>query len=65
MKKEIQAWEKLTMPIADAAKYAGIGEKKLRQIVRDPECSFALHVGQKTVIKRKLFEKFIEETDAI
>lgn len=65
MEKEIPVWEKLTLSIADAAAYSGIGEKKLREIVRQPECNFALRIGQRTAIKRKLFERFLEESETI
>ncbi len=59
-------WEKLNLTIKEAAEYSNIGENRLRELVDSPECTFALAIGnKKKLIKRKLFEKFIESKDWI
>ena len=61
MKKEIPIWEKVTLSVNEASAYSGIGEKKLREIIREDECPFVRLIDRKHLIIRKLFEKFLEE----
>ena len=35
---------------------------RLEALLSDPHCSFVLYVGKKRLIKRKLFDQFIEKT---
>lgn len=58
-------WNKLTLTIKEAAEYSGIGESTLRDRVKDNDFDFLLKIGTKTVIKRRLFEKYVEEIDVI
>ncbi len=59
-------WEKLNLTIKEAAEYSNIGENRLRELLEDPRCTFALSVGnKKKLVKRKLFEKYIENTNWI
>lgn len=53
---------KLTLTKEEASEYSNIGLNKLDDLMRDPGCPFVLYVGRKKLIKRKLFEKFIDET---
>lgn len=55
----IPVWEKVCLTIDEAMAYSGIGEKSLRSAMKDPLCPFCFYVGNKTLIKRKEFEKFI------
>jgi hypothetical protein len=64
--QQIPFWEKFTLSIDEATKYFGIGEHKLRRIIADhPNADFVLFNGRNIQIKRPLFEKFLEETNAI
>ena len=55
---EIPIWEKYTLTIREAAEYFHIGEKKMRQIVDENyNANFILMVGNRAMIKRKLFEQ--------
>lgn len=63
MNNEIPIWEKVTLTIEEAAKYSNIGENKLRIYANDINCPFILRIGNKKLIKRHLFEKYIEEHD--
>ena len=66
MKDMVRLGEKYTLTIEEAAKYFGIGQKKLRRIAEDHTGSgFVLRNGVKLLIKRKQFERFIDETSAI
>jgi len=58
---EIPIWEKYTLTIREAAEYFHIGEKKMRQIVDENyNANFILMVGNRAMIKRKLFEQYID-----
>lgn len=55
-------WEKYTLTIEEASRYFGIGEKKLRNFITEHEGEdFLIYNGTKVQIKRKLFERFIDE----
>lgn len=63
---EIPVWEKYTLTIREAAEYFHIGEKKMRQIVEEhPDADFILMLGNRAMIKRKLFEEYIDLASAI
>lgn len=50
---------KLTLTIKEAAEYSNIGINKIDDMLRTPNCPFVLYVGNKKLVKRKEFEKFI------
>ena len=62
MGKEVPIWKKANLTLEEAAAYSGIGIGKLREITNDENCNFVLWVGNKRLIKRRLFDKFIEES---
>ena len=45
--------------------YSGIGINKLREITNEDRCKFVLWVGNKRLIKRRLFDQFIEQAYSI
>lgn len=59
--KEVPIWEKANLTLEEAAAYSGIGTGKLREITNDKNCNFVLWVGNKRLIKKRLFDKFIEQ----
>ncbi len=59
---KISIENKLTLTKEEASEYSNIGLNKLDELMRDPGCPFVLYVGRKKLIKRRLFEKFIDET---
>ena len=63
--KEIPIWEKANLTSEEAAAYSGIGTGKLREITNDRNCNFVLWVGSKRLIKKRLFDKFIEQVFSI
>lgn len=63
---EIPIWEKYALTISEAVLYFNIGDKKMRKLVQEYEhCDFILQNGNKTLIKRKKFEEFIDEISSI
>ena len=66
MSMEMPFWEKYTLTIREAAEYFHIGEKRLRQIVDDnPSSDFVIMNDNRAMIKRKSFERYIDESEAI
>lgn len=63
--KEIPFWLKSNLSLEEAAAYSGIGVNKLRKLTNDEQCKFVLWVGNKRLIKRSLFDKFIEQAYSI
>jgi len=63
---EIPIWEKFTLSIEEASVYFRIGENKLRKLVNEnPDAEYILWNGNRPQIKRKRFEKVIDEINAI
>lgn len=62
MGKEVPIWKKANLTLEEAAAYSGIGIGKLREITNDENCNFVLWIGNKRLIKRRLFDQFIEES---
>ena len=63
---QIPFWERYTLSIEETAQYFRIGEHKLRQIINEnKDADFVLWNGNRVQIKRKLFEKFIDQSSCI
>jgi len=58
-KQAVPIWEKANLTIEEAAAYFGIGTNKLR------DCGFVIWIGTKRLIKRKKFEKYLEDVDTL
>ena len=52
---------KLMLTIPEASEYSNIGQNKLSELLKRPRCPFVLYVGNKKLIKRKEFDKFVSE----
>ena len=50
---------KMLLTIKEATAYSNIGITKMYDLVKIPDCSFVIHVGNRKLIKRREFEKFI------
>lgn len=61
MDKEIPIWEKHLLTIDEAALYSNIGQNRISDLLRNPSCPFVIYVGRKKLVKRKAFEKFLDE----
>ena len=63
---EIPYWEKYMLTLREAAEYFHIGEKKMRQIVdENMDANFLLTSGNRVMIKRKLFEEYLNAASVI
>lgn len=60
MKCDVPIWEKANLTFEEAAAYFGIGINKLRDLTSGDTCPFVLWVGSKRLIKRRMFEKYLE-----
>lgn len=63
--KEVPIWEKSNLTVEEAVAYSGIGVNKIKEISNDDNCSFVLWVGKKRLIKRRIFDKYIENCFSI
>ena len=65
-KYEIPLHKKYGLTIEEAAEFSCIGTNKLREIIaNDSSLSFVLHKGSQVVIKRKMFEKWLNKINFI
>lgn len=62
MIEKIPLWEKANLTIEEAAEFSNIGQNKISELLRKPRCPFVLYVGKKKLVKRKEFERFLEES---
>ena len=60
MKGKIPLEEKFALTLDEAAAYFGIGVNKLRELTNEEDCKCVLFVGNKRLIKRKLFAAYLE-----
>lgn len=58
--KEMSISEKVNLTLQEASAYFNIGINKLRELTNADDCQYVLWVGSKRLIKRKLFEKYLE-----
>ena len=65
MMKSVPGWEKANLTLEEAAKYFGIGQNKLREMTNGDNCPYVIWVGSKRLIKRRLFEEYIEKAYSI
>ena len=63
---DVPTYRKYTIGIDEAARYYGIGTKKLRQIIADnPSGDFFLEIGRHVLIKRRQFEAYVDNASAL
>ena len=58
-KQKVPIWHKTNLTISEAAAYSNIGLNKLREMTESEDCNFVLWVGNKWLIKRVLFDKYL------
>lgn len=63
--KEVPVWIKTNLTLEETAAYSGIGVNRIREISNDENCPFVLWVGNKRLIKRRLFDAYIEKQYSI
>lgn len=63
---DIPVWEKYTLTIDEAAQYFGVGTNKLRRLAElNNTADWRLENGNRTLIKRKQFERYIDSLSVI
>ncbi|WP_341472430.1 excisionase [Clostridium rectalis] len=63
--KKIPIWEKSNLTLEEASAYFGIGVNKLRDLTNAKDCRYVIWCGNKRLIKRKLFDEYLEKTYSI
>lgn len=61
----ISVADKYTLTINEAAAYFNIGVKRIRRILAENPGKFAVSCGNKQLVIKHKFEKFIDETQTI
>ena len=57
---QVPIWEKSNLTIDEASSYFHIGAAKLREMTDDPATNYVLEIDTRRLIKRKQFEKYLE-----
>ncbi len=59
-------WNRYVLTIVEAAEYYHIGEKKLRSIVDEhPKADFIIMNGNRVLLKKKQFERFLDDASYV
>ena len=61
----VPIWEKVALTLEEAGAYSNVGINRIREITNNENCPFVLFVGNKRLIKRKPFEKYLEQAFSI
>ena len=61
----VPIWEKVALTLEEAAAYSNVGINRIRAITNNENFPFVLFVGNKRLIKRKPFEKYLEQAFSI
>lgn len=65
-KEDVPIWRRYALTIDEAAKYFRIGERKMRKLVEDNRDSiWVVMNGNRSLILRKHFEKFLDESSVV
>ena len=61
----VPIWKKSNLTIEEAVAYSGIGRDKLRDMTSKEDCPFVLWIGNKRMIKRRVFDAYIDKMYSI
>lgn len=53
--------ERKLLSIDEVCEYLGIGQTKVREIMRNKNCSFSLKIGRRWYAKKDLLDKWLDE----
>lgn len=65
---EVPIWERFLLTVKEASLYFNIGENKLHKLVNaymDSDYKFVIQNGNRFMIKREKFEKFLNDTTSV
>ncbi|MDE7308692.1 MAG: helix-turn-helix domain-containing protein [Lachnospiraceae bacterium] len=57
----VEIKDKILLTVEEAAAYSNIGQNKIEEMSRKPNCPFVLYIGRRRLIKRREFEKYLEK----
>jgi excisionase family DNA binding protein len=63
--QQIPIYEKFLLTVEEASQYFNIGRDKMYELAKEEGSKFVLHNGRIILIKRKLFEKYLEQNSYI
>jgi excisionase family DNA binding protein len=61
MNAAVPIWEKRLLTVDEAALYTNIGQNRIAELLKKPSCPFVIYVGRKKLVKRKEFERYLDE----
>lgn len=61
----VPIWKRANLTVEEAADYFGIGIHKITELTEVKNCPFVLWNGNKRLIKREAFEKYLENQYSI
>ena len=64
----VPIWEKYMLTVDESVQYFGIGEKKIRNLIAEnngTDLCFTVQIGNKSLINRRKFEEFLNQTTAL
>lgn len=64
-KESVPIPQKLLLTVDEAAEYSNIGVHRIRDLLEEPDCDFALKKGAYSLIKRIRFEQYILRKEVI
>ena len=59
----VPIWHKTNLTIDETSEYSGIGSSRLRKLTLQDDCPYVLHIGNRRLIKRRIFDEYIEKMD--
>lgn len=63
---DIPLCQKMNLTVAEASAYTGIGQSKIRELLKMENCPFLFQVGPgKILVRRRQFEEFIESRSSL
>lgn len=64
-KIQVPVCEKVLLTLDEASELFNIGRAKLKELAEERGCNFVLFNGNKRLIKRESFSKFLENTYSV
>lgn len=58
-------WQKYALTINEAAAYTNIGINRIENLLREDGCPFVLYSGNRKLVKRQAFEKYLSDISFI
>ena len=56
----VPLWHRYALTISEAAQVFGIGRNQILDMIKRPDCNYVMYIGRKALIKREVFERYLE-----